>query len=75
MATEVSREAVGAAGDRRMPDAILEAALSFICSTDKELGACDRDGGGTLRQVDGATWRQLRSRLKDGTASVSCVIE
>ena len=57
-----------------MRDTILAAALSFICSTDKDLEMCDRDGDGT-RQVNSTTWRQLRSRLKAGTASVSCVID
>ena len=75
MEMEGEHEAGGAVGgDRRMRDGILDAALSFICSTDKDLEMCDRDGDGT-RQVNSATWRQLRSRLKDGTASVSCVID
>ena len=75
MEMEGEHEAGGAVGgDRRMRDGILDAALSFICSTDKDLEICDRDGDGT-RQVNSATWRQLRSRLKDGTASVSCVID
>ena len=75
MASE-AREAVDAAGERRMPDAILDAALSFICSTDKDLEMRDRDGDGDgARQVDSKTWKQLRSRVRDGTASVSCVID
>ena len=75
MEMEGEHEAGGAVGgDRRMRDGILDAALSFICSTDKDLEMCDGDGDST-RQVNGATWRQLRSRLKDGTASVSCVID
>ena len=75
MEMEGEHEAGGAVGgDRRMRDGILDAALSFICSTDKDLEMCDRDGDGT-RQVNSTTWRQLRSRLKDGTASVSCVID
>ena len=76
METQGEHEAGGAVGgDRGMRDTILDAALSFICSTDKDLvDIFDGDGDGT-RQVNSTTWRQLRSRLKDGTASVSCVID
>ena len=75
MAARDEHEAAGTDwGDRGMRDAILDAALSFICSTDKDLELCDRDDGGT-RQVDSATWKQLLSRVRNGTASVSCVID
>ena len=77
MEMEGEHEAGGAVGgDRRMRDGILDAALSFICSTDKDLEMRDRDGDGDgARQVDSKTWRQLRSRVSDGKASVSCVID
>ena len=75
MATGVEHDVADAVGgDRGMRDIILDAAISFIWSTNKDLEVCDRDGDGT-RQVNSTTWRQLRSRLKDGTASVSCVID
>ena len=75
MAARDEHEAAGTDwGDRGMRDAILDAALSFICTTDKDLELCDRDDGGT-RQVDSATWKQLLSRVRNGTASVSCVID
>ena len=60
--------------DGGMREAILDAALSFICSTEKDLVLCD-EGVDAKREVGHTTWQQIRSRVRDGTASLSCVID
>ena len=65
MATGVEHDVAGAVGgDRGMRDTILDAALSFICSTDKDLEMCDRDGDGTKKLKKGGIYYQKHRKRK-----------
>ena len=68
MAAAKKHNVAGSAGrDGGMRDAILDAALSFICSTEKDPVLCD-EGGDSRREVGHTTWQQIRSQYEIGTA-------